>query len=211
MYIYSGLNRFNATKSITMGNAQAVKNMVYNVSIDEGILVIAYPDKFTGSKLEFSFWVDADVTVPPSDLTLILELTVMSLGGIIVISFLAYGGNKVYKLFKDHMALLRERKRLRLQQSSKLNQIEPDEDIETPNDWDNDAETIAAFYELETRPTLLDQPTVRALYADIETEYEIRQKMGRGMYGEIFCCIHRNSHLRRQVEIIRKGRMQEKD
>jgi len=45
VYIYGGKDRNSATESIVINNEQPMLNMEYSVDMDNGILVIAYPNK----------------------------------------------------------------------------------------------------------------------------------------------------------------------
>ena len=58
VYIYEGKDRYTATKSLIPKNAQALVNNTYEINIDRGMLIIAYPDKdVMDTEFQFSYWI----------------------------------------------------------------------------------------------------------------------------------------------------------
>lgn len=58
VYLYGGLSRSDALESVIENNVQAVKNELYSIKYDKGMLVIAYPN-LNKNETEFamSYWV----------------------------------------------------------------------------------------------------------------------------------------------------------
>jgi len=54
VHIYNGKDRFSATKSIIPGNTQVISMTNYRVGINEGIFVVAFPNK-NKKDTEFEF------------------------------------------------------------------------------------------------------------------------------------------------------------
>lgn len=60
VFIWEGLDRDSATKSIISGNSQPTLNREYSVSGNSGMLIVVYPNENVDTELSFDFW----VTVP---------------------------------------------------------------------------------------------------------------------------------------------------
>ena len=61
VYLYGGKDRFNADVSIVNDNQPVKVGSNYTISIDSGMLLVAYPNKDSETDFEFKIWV-ADVT-----------------------------------------------------------------------------------------------------------------------------------------------------
>ena len=57
VFLYGGKNRTVATKSIVADNASPQEGEIYAFDYNEGILVVAYPNKDVATELEFDYWV----------------------------------------------------------------------------------------------------------------------------------------------------------
>lgn len=104
--------------------------------------------------------------------------------------------------------------KLKKQKKNKVKAGTVDEkgEIHTPNEWMDDPEVVRQFYLIEMQPTLLDQPTVKCKTEDIFEEYDIRPfSYSKGKYGMNHYGIHKNSTQARNIEIIRKGRLAERE
>ena len=59
VYLYGGLNRFEATKSVVENNEQVKEGVTYEIDYKIGFLLIAYPNEGKDSKetadLEFHY------------------------------------------------------------------------------------------------------------------------------------------------------------
>lgn len=60
VYLYGGTSRNNATERVVDGNGQAELNKEYELSLDSGLFIVAFPnlDKET-TELAFNYWVEA--------------------------------------------------------------------------------------------------------------------------------------------------------
>ena len=56
VYIYEGLSRNEAKRPVVYGNAQPNVGSVYKVPYQEGMMIVAYPDKNKETQFEFDFW-----------------------------------------------------------------------------------------------------------------------------------------------------------
>ena len=57
VYVYKGTDRTSAIKPLIKDNKQASEYYLYKAPIDEGILIVAYPEKDKTTELAFEFWV----------------------------------------------------------------------------------------------------------------------------------------------------------
>ena len=57
VYLYGGRDRYNAVESIISGNKKAELNTNYTVDVDDGFLIVAYPDENVPTEFEFEYWV----------------------------------------------------------------------------------------------------------------------------------------------------------
>ena len=62
VYIYEGLERDKATKSLIPNNLMPEVGKIYSVSSNSGILVVAWPNKNKQTKIEFEYWISKKVT-----------------------------------------------------------------------------------------------------------------------------------------------------
>jgi len=56
VYVYKGTDRTSAIKPLIKDNKQASEYYLYKAPIDEGILIVAYPEKDKTTELAFEFW-----------------------------------------------------------------------------------------------------------------------------------------------------------
>ena len=66
VYVYEGKTRLTATKSLVENNRQASASVNFEVGLDSGLLVIAYPQKDLATRFEFNYWVGTS-KIPPAD------------------------------------------------------------------------------------------------------------------------------------------------
>ena len=57
VYVYEGIDRETATKSVVDGNAQALAGTTYRVKQDSGLLIISYPDQDKDAEIDFQYWI----------------------------------------------------------------------------------------------------------------------------------------------------------
>ena len=61
VFLYGGKDRFNANIPIITNNEPVRVGSNYTISINTGMLLVAYPNKDAKTDFEFKYWV-ADVT-----------------------------------------------------------------------------------------------------------------------------------------------------
>ena len=67
VYIYGGPSRFEATKSIIPGNEQAEAGVTYEIGVENGLLIVAYPNEDMETEFGFNYWLEADLKPEPED------------------------------------------------------------------------------------------------------------------------------------------------
>lgn len=60
IYIYGGNTRYTAPKSIVDNNLPAELGIQYSINVEEGLLVVAYPNKDVYTELEFKYWIEPE-------------------------------------------------------------------------------------------------------------------------------------------------------
>lgn len=58
---------------------------MYNVSYDSGILVVAFPNQYVDTKLEFSYWIAEDMTELPVDYLWIIYTSLGVVVGLFIV------------------------------------------------------------------------------------------------------------------------------
>lgn len=57
VYLYKGLNRDDSTTGLVSGNQMPSVGSTYSVALNEGIMVVAYPNEIVETDFEFEYWV----------------------------------------------------------------------------------------------------------------------------------------------------------
>lgn len=200
VYIYAGRSRDRATESIIPGNIQPEIGTQYAVPAEKGMLVVAYPNKDADTDLKFNYWIGPVVkTTTPS----LLEEEVF---GLDMSTAIAAAAVLVYLI----MALFCLYRRLK-------KKVAPEDDQANNVQHVKDAEQGLATYPPggETNRTLLTQEdlitgsNLQIEKTDIKGDYDVKQVIGEGLYGEIHLCLHKITQTKRCVEVIKKAKLSE--
>lgn len=78
VYIYGGSSRTTATESLIPGNEQAEVGKTYEIDVDQGVLIVAYPNEDKDTDFGFNYWLEAEVRPEPEgdDLDMDFDLDV---------------------------------------------------------------------------------------------------------------------------------------
>ena len=64
VHLYGGADRFGAFKAMVIDNLPAKIDVTYGWAKEEGVMVVAFPNKDVDTEFEFEYWIDDNFIQP---------------------------------------------------------------------------------------------------------------------------------------------------